>query len=196
MRPLKESPSQTAGPFVLLGLRPSLAGLAPFPDLGVPSEAPGPRIRVEGTVFDGEGEPVRDCLIETWQADAGGVHPHPADPRHARAAPGFRGWARVVPDPATGLWSLDTVKPGPVPGPGGRPQAPHLSLWIVARGINLALRTRLYFADEAAANAADPLLSLVDPDRRPTLLARALGPGRYLFDLRLQGEGETVFLDQ
>lgn len=199
--PLRERPSQTAGPYLHIGLLPSRAGFAAFRrelGLDVAGAAPGPRVRIEGVIWDGQGASVTDALIEVWQADAEGRHASPADPRHREVAPGFRGWGRVAPDAASGLWVLDTVKPGRVAGPGGRLQAPHLSLWIVARGINLGLHTRLYFADEAAANAEDPLLGLVAPPaRRATLLARRVdGEGlRYRFDIRLQGEGETVFLD-
>ena len=200
---LKESASQTAGPYVHIGLAPSRAGFDIYDqefglDIAGP-DAPGERIRVEGIVIDGTGSPCRDVLIETWQADAAGIHPHPEDPRHAEVAPGFRGWGRAVPDRATGLWSFDTVKPGVVPGWAGRPQAPHISLWIVARGINIGLQTRLYFSDEAEANAADPVLSLIEQaQRRETLIARREerdGQAVYRFDIRLQGEGETVFLD-
>ncbi len=200
---LKESASQTAGPYVHIGLAPSRAGFAVYAqELGLDiagPEAPGERIRVEGMVFDGTGAPIRDVLIETWQADAAGIHPHPDDPRAAQVAPGFRGWGRAVPDFATGLWAFDTIKPGVVPGWGGRPQAPHISFWLVARGINTGLQTRLYFADEVEANAADPVLNLIEQaHRRVTLIAvREVRDSRavYRFDIRLQGEGETVFLD-
>lgn len=200
---LKESASQTAGPYVHIGLAPSRAGFDIYArELGLDiagSGAAGERIRVEGTVLDGTGTPCRDVLIETWQADTAGIHPHPEDPRAAQVAPGFRGWGRAVPDFATGLWSFDTIKPGVVPGWGGQPQAPHISLWIVARGINIGLQTRLYFSDEAEANAADPVLGLIEQaHRRETLIARREerdGQAVYRFDIRLQGEGETVFLD-
>ena len=200
---LKETPSQTAGPYVHIGLAPSRAGFDAYRrelGLDVAGEAPGTRIRVEGIVRDGMGAPVTDVLIESWQADAEGRHPHPEDPRHGEVHPSFRGWGRLVPDFATGLWTLDTVKPGLVPARAGHAhaQAPHLSLWLVARGINLGLHTRLYFDDEAEANAQDPVLNLIEqPARRETLLARRVaGEGlRYRFDIRLQGEGETVFFD-
>jgi protocatechuate 3,4-dioxygenase, alpha subunit len=150
-------------------------------------------------VTDGNGGLVKDVLIEAWQADADGVHPHSDDPRAAHAAKNFRGWGRVISDFDTGLFGFDTIKPGATPGPAGRRQAPHISLWLVARGINVGLQTRLYFSDEEEANAADPLLSLVDPPaRRATLIAMRSGrDGKplYRFDIRLQGENETVFLD-
>jgi protocatechuate 3,4-dioxygenase alpha subunit len=195
---LKETPSQTAGPYVHIGLAPAAAGFSIFTrELGqspLAADTPGTRIRIEGLVIDGTGAPVKDVLIEVWQADGAGIYPHPADPRHADCAKGFTGWARVIPDFDTGLWTLDTIKPGSVPGRSGRPMAPHISLWIVARGINIGLNTRLYFDDED--NSADPVLSLVEqPRRRETLLARRIAEGHYRFDIRLQGEDETVFLD-
>lgn len=194
---LRETASQTAGPYVHIGLAPGAAGFDIYGrELGweiAAPDTPGTRIRIEGTVTDGTGALVRDALLEVWQADGGGIYPHPEDPRHKDVAPGFRGWGRAITDFETGIWSVDTIKPGPVPGRGGRTQAPHLSLWIVARGINIGLQTRAYFEDED--NAADPLLAMVEPHRRPTLIARRAGEGLYRFDIRLQGEGETVFLD-
>jgi protocatechuate 3,4-dioxygenase alpha subunit len=195
---LRETPSQTAGPYVHIGLAPAAAGFEIFRqtlgDVIAGPDVPGQRIRVEGLVIDGTGAAVKDALIEVWQADAAGIHPHPEDPRHADCAPGFRGWGRVITDFDTGLWGVDTIKPGPVMGRNGRRMAPHLNLWIVARGINIGLQTRVYFDDED--NAADPVLNLIEHvDRRQTLLARRTGEGVYRFDIRLQGEGETVFLD-
>ena len=198
---LRETPSQTAGPYLHIGLAPETAGLGlRIPGLGrqiAGPDVPGTRIRVEGRVLDGTGSPVRDALIEVWQADAQGHYAHP-DGGGAVAA-GFRGWGRVAADFATGDWGFDTVKPGPTPGRAGGLQAPHLNLWLVARGINIGLATRMYFADEAAANAADPVLCLVEPEaRRATLVAPCTlraGLPVYRFDIRLQGEGETVFLD-
>jgi protocatechuate 3,4-dioxygenase, alpha subunit len=195
---LKESPSQTAGPYVHIGLAPGAAGFSIFrqelgQDIAGP-DAPGDRIRVEGVVLDGTGAPVKDVLLEVWQADAAGIYPHPEDSRHKDCAPGFRGWGRVISDFDTGLWGFDTIKPGVVPGRNGRPMAPHVSLWIVARGINIGLQTRMYFEDQD--NSADPVLGLIEQvQRRETLMARKVGPAHYRFDIRLQGEGETVFLD-
>lgn len=195
---LKETPSQTAGPYVHIGLAPGAAGFQIFDrelgwDIAGP-DAPGTRIRVEGVVLDGTGAPVKDVLLEVWQADAAGIYPHPEDPRAAQSAPGFRGWGRVITDFDTGLWGFDTIKPGSVMGRNARPMAPHINLWIVARGINIGLNTRMYFEDED--NSADPVLNLIEQvHRRETLLARKIGPGHYRFDIRLQGEGETVFMD-
>ena len=200
---LRETASQTAGPYVHIGLAPGAAGFHLFEkELGTDIAGPnakGERIRVEGLVIDGTGAPVRDVLIEVWQANATGIYPHPADPRASEVETGFRGWGRVISDFDTGLYGFDTVKPGVVPGRNGRPMAPHLNLWIVARGINIGLSTRMYFADEPEANANDPVLTLIEhAGRRPTLIAsREMRDGKpvYRFDIRLQGNGETVFFD-
>lgn len=195
---LKETPSQTAGPYVHIGLAPGAAGFQIFErelgwDIAGP-DAPGERIRVEGVVLDGTGAPVKDVMLEVWQADANGIYPHPEDPRATQVAKGFRGWGRVITDFDTGLWGFDTIKPGPIMGRNGRKMSPHLNLWIVARGINIGLNTRMYFEDED--NSADPVMTLIEQaHRRETLLARKVAPGHYRFDIRLQGEGETVFMD-
>lgn len=207
---LPETPSQTAGPYVHIGLIPHQAGFEIFANaLGhamLGPDTPGERIRIEGRVFDGLGDPCRDILLEIWQADAAGRYNSPNDPRAspsgatpgATSGPGFRGWGRTGTDFETGLYAFDTIKPGAVPGRHGRPMAPHVSVWFVARGMNIGLSTRLYFGDEAAANAADPVLNLVEPSRRPTLIARREDRAEgvaYVFDIRLQGPGETVFFD-
>ena len=210
----RETPSQTAGPFLHIGLTPHAAGFPGFAvDLGTVIAEPdtqGTRIRVEGRVLDGAGAPLTDILIEVWQADAQGRYNHPEGGAHSdgnpasrpNAPPAFKGWGRVIPDPNTGIFSFETIKPGPVPDPAHGPaQAPHLNLWLVARGINLGLSTRMYFADEAAANATDPVLALIaTPPRRQTLIAShesVLGSGTpiYCFDIHLQGASETVFFD-
>jgi len=150
-------------------------------------------------VTDGSGTLVRDVLIEIWQANAQGKYKHPADRQPGKSAdPAFRGWGRACSDFETGLYTFETIKPGSVLGRNGRPMAPHINFWIVARGINLGLNTRMYFSDEAQANAADPVMALVPTERRDTLIAaRQPGNGNavYRFDIRLQGEGETVFFD-
>jgi protocatechuate 3,4-dioxygenase, alpha subunit len=198
---LKETPSQTAGPYVHIGLAPGAAGFDIYErelgwDIAGPN-AEGERIRVEGLVIDGTGSPIKDVLIEAWQANADGHYAHPEG--GGAVEEGFRGWGRVITDFDTGEWGFDTVKPGPVPGRNGSVQAPHITLWIVARGINLGLNTRLYFDDETEANAADPVLNLIEWERRrPTLIARrsdAGGKPVYRFDIRIQGEDETVFFD-
>lgn len=198
---LKETPSQTAGPFVHIGLAPGAAGFDIYKnelgrDIAGPN-ARGERIRVEGTVIDGMGSPVKDVLLEAWQANADGIYAHPE--HEGDVEEGFRGWGRVITDFETGKWAFETIKPGPVRDANGKVMAPHISLWIVARGINVGLQTRLYFEDEAGANASDPVLNLIEwESRRTTLIAkREEGEGMpvYRFDIRLQGEGETVFFD-
>ncbi|MGN6764341.1 MAG: protocatechuate 3,4-dioxygenase subunit alpha, partial [Rhizobiaceae bacterium] len=153
---MKETASQTGGPYVHIGLTPNFCGITGVwaEDLGtrlVGPRARGERITVTGRVFDGLEAPVRDCVIEIWQADAAGLHAG-GDPRGG-ADPDFAGWGRCPADPETGLFRFETIKPGRVPFPDGRLQAPHISFWIVARGINIGLNTRLYFGDERAANA-------------------------------------------
>ena len=198
---LKETPSQTAGPYVHIGLAPGAAGFQIYDqelgqDIAGPNAA-GERIRVEGLVIDGTGSPVKDVMLEAWQANAAGVYAHP---EHAgEVEEGFRGWGRVITDFDTGEWGFETIKPGPVPSRNGTTQAPHLNLWIVARGINVGLNTRMYFEDEAQANAADPVLTIIEwENRRGTLIATRSetdGTITYRFDIRLQGENETVFFD-
>ena len=202
LRYIKETPSQTAGPYVHIGLAPAVAGLeTQAPELGREIAGPGTggeRIRIEGTVFDANGAAIRDAVLEVWQADAEGRYAHPEDPRAGEVAPDFRGWGRVVPDLGDGLFAFETVKPGRVPEGDGRAQAPHLNLWLVARGINIGLATRMYFADEEAANAVDPVLERVEPHRRETLIARrksAGPPALWRFDIHLGGSAETPFLD-
>ena len=202
---LLETPSQTAGPYVHIGLIPHQAGLEAFEKpLGhamVAEATAGERIRIEGRVFDGMGQLCRDVLLEIWQANAAGRYAHPADTQEDKAAdPAFRGWGRAGTDFGTGLFRFDTVKPGPVVGRRGhRPMAPHVNVWLVSRGINIGLSTRLYFADEAEANAADPVLNIIEqPSRRETLVAPRTerdGMAVYTFDIRLQGDRETVFFD-
>jgi len=202
---LRETASQTAGPYVHIGLAPTAAGFAIFandfgPVLATP-ETQGERITIEGRVFDGSGTPLRDVLIEIWQANAEGRYAHPADRQPGKTGdPEFRGWGRGCSDFETGLYGFDTIKPGSVTGRHGRFMAPHVNFWIVARGINLGLNTRMYFGDEAEANTKDAVLNLIEwESRRATLVApRSAGPdGRavYRFDIRLQGPDETVFFD-
>jgi protocatechuate 3,4-dioxygenase alpha subunit len=200
---LRETASQTAGPYVHIGLAPGAAGFEIFEqelgrDIAGPNAA-GERISVEGIVYDGMDAPIKDVLIEVWQANSAGIYPHPEDSRAAQAEDGFRGWGRVISDFESGLYRFDTIKPGAVMGRGGRMMAPHLNLWIVSRGIHIGLNTRMYFADETDANAADPVLNLIEQaERRKTLIAnRQMQGGKpvYRFDIRLQGDGETVFLD-
>jgi protocatechuate 3,4-dioxygenase alpha subunit len=191
------TPSQTVGPFFKYGLTPNrqYAWNDAFTANLVTPDASGDRIRVEGTVYDGDGAPVPDCMLEVWQADAQGRF---SDPQDARALPNtaFRGFGRCGTD-GEGLYAFDTIKPGPVPDPDGKPQAPHLLLAVFARGMLRHLYTRIYF-DGEAANGSDAVLALVPADRRATLIARRQpgnGGAVYKFDLRLQGGEETVFFD-
>ena len=185
---LAPTPSQTVGPFFAFAL--------PWPDgpHAVDPAAEG-AIRISGRVFDGEGAPVADALIETWQADPDGRFDHPDDPRGPgrwRDA-GFRGFARCGTD-GEGRYEIVTLKPGPVPAADGSPQAPHVAVTVLARGLLTRLVTRIYFPEEAEANAADPVLrSLPDDAARATLVAARDGDG-YRFDIHLQGADETAFL--
>lgn len=198
---LKETPSQTAGPYVHIGLTPNFAeikGVYPT-DPGITMLTPdtvGERITVTGRIIDGAGAPVTDALVECWQADADGSFAAPMA-SHSNSVPAFSGWGRQ-PTNGDGIFTFETIKPGAVPGPDGKPMAPHIALWIVARGINTGLQTRLYFPDEADSNATDFVLNkIADPRRRATLIARKEdGPvPRYQLDIHLQGESETVFFD-
>jgi protocatechuate 3,4-dioxygenase, alpha subunit len=197
---LKESASQTAGPYVHIGCTPNFTGIHGVydKDLGcgplVSEKTKGERITVKGFVIDGSGTPLKDALIEIWQADAEGLYQSPSETRGS-ADPNFLGWGRCPGDMATGEFVFETIKPGKVPFKDGRMMAPHISFWVVARGINLGLNTRMYFPEETEANAADPVLSRVEHKVRvPTLIASKEG-NVYTFDIHLQGENETIFFD-
>jgi protocatechuate 3,4-dioxygenase, alpha subunit len=177
---LGPTPSQTVGPFFLDALS----------WVDGPYVVPGDTVGgfwIRGRVYDGAGEPVPDALVETWQADPAGRFDHPDDPRPAAA--GWRGFGRCPTDDA-GEWGIWTVRPGALPGAHGAVQAPHLDVSVFARGLLDRVVTRIYFAD-AAENAADPVLSGLGA-RAATLLAAPDGDG-YTFDVRLQGDDETVF---
>jgi protocatechuate 3,4-dioxygenase, alpha subunit len=184
--PLGLTPSQTVGPFLHLGLQ--WTG-GPY----VVSEGTAGAFWITGTVFDGDGAPVSDALVESWQADADGRFDHPDDPRGATPAepPGFRGFGRSATD-ADGRYRLLTIKPGALPSPDGGTEAPHLDISVLGRGMLDRVVTRLYFPDEVAANSVDPVLASVPAGRRPTLVAAPDGHD-LRFDIRLQGDGETVF---
>ena len=202
---LKELPSQTAGPYVHIGLIPHQAGFDifenNFSNVLVGPETQGERIRIEGRIFDGSGSVTKDILVEIWQANAAGRYNHPADRQEDKPLDeSFRGWGRTGTNFETGVYTFETIKPGRVAGRTGRkPMAPHVNFWLAARGINIGLSTRMYFADEADANAEDPVLNMIEPSiRRETLLAARSerdGAVVYTFDIRLQGERETVFFD-
>jgi len=181
--------SQTVGPFFRLGL-----DLLASADLAGPGIA-GRVVHLEGTVLDGEGHPVPDALIETWQADAAGQYPETTETEPARSQSRFRGFGRVATDDR-GCFRLRTIKPGRVPGPPGTFQAPHLVVAVFMRGLLKHLVTRVYFADEPTTDA-DSILNMVDQARRHTLIARprAGAEGAYTWDVRLQGPDETVFFE-
>jgi protocatechuate 3,4-dioxygenase alpha subunit len=190
------TPSQTVGPYFAYGLTPGSKyewNDAFSNDLVTP-DASGDRIRIAGQVFDGAGAAIPDAMLEIWQADAQGRY---ANPRDTRALPNaaFKGFGRCGAG-AKGEFSFDTIKPGIVPDPDGKPQAPHILLAVFARGMLLHLYTRIYFDDETEKNAADPILALVPVERRATLIARReAGSATYRFDIHLQGDDETVFFD-
>jgi protocatechuate 3,4-dioxygenase alpha subunit len=196
-KPLGLTPSQTVGPYFAYGLTSNgrYDWNDAFSNNLVTADTSGERVRVEGRVFDGDGQPMVDCMLEIWQADAQGRF---SDPQDKRALPNsfFKGFGRCGTD-GNGGYAFDTIKPGIVPDPDGKPQAPHLVLAVFARGMLLHLYTRIYF-DGEAANAADPVLALVPAARRATLIAtRKPGSGNavYGLDINMQGDNETVFFD-
>lgn len=185
---LQATSSQTVGPFFLIGCawmdRAELAGP------GVSGE----HVTIEGHVLDGDGKPVPDALIEIWQADSHGKYAHPDDTQNKPIDAGFNGFGRIPTDDL-GKFRFKTIKPGPVAGPDGKTQAPHLAVSVFARGLLRRLVTRIYFPDESA-NAADFILNLVEPDRRGSLIATKTGTaGTLEWNVILQGTGETVFFD-
>lgn len=185
----RETASQTAGPYVHIGCLPSFVDITSiYPeDLGkspITDTAKGDVITITGSIFDGTGWALRDAMIESWQPDANGVYPG-----QSGADPGVTGFCRFATDGNTGAYTLRTIKPGPSGG-----QAPHIALWIVARGINIGLSTRIYFPEDDHSN--DPALKRIEQRHRvDTLIAEKTSQGIYRFDIRLQGDGETVFLD-
>ncbi len=196
----KQTPSQTVGPYFAFGLTAQQYGYA-FDSIAGGSladdEIEGERIRIVGRVLDGDGAAVDDAMIEVWQADAQGRYAHPADPRGSNAA--FKGFGRVgTGTDAQNRFVFDTIKPGRAVEPDGSSHAPHINMIVFARGMLNHAFTRLYFEDEAEANAADPVLAAVPEERRPTLVARREETASgvcYRFDVHLQGDRETVFFD-
>ncbi|MSP01947.1 MAG: protocatechuate 3,4-dioxygenase subunit alpha [Acetobacteraceae bacterium] len=195
MTKLRQTPSQTVGPYFAYGLSPEqygyqhgLTSIAGH-DMAA-GDVEGQQIRIEGRVFDGAGNVISDALIEVWQADALGRYAHPADPRGSNS--NFKGFGRcgTGTDPQNRFW-FDTIKPG-APEAG---QAPHLSVIVTMRGMLLHAFTRIYFSDEASANAADKVLNAVPAERRNTLIATKRDGNVYRFDIHMQGDNETVFFD-
>jgi protocatechuate 3,4-dioxygenase, alpha subunit len=186
---LQATTSQTVGPFFKIGFdwlnRDNLVG----------EGVSGERVTIQGRIFDGDGVPVPDAILEIWQANAHGKYDHPEDTQNKPLEPGFKGYGRV-PVTAQGVFRLATIKPGPVPGPNGKEQAPHLVISVFMRGVLRRLVTRIYFPDEPR-NAADFILNLVEPSRRSTLIAKktAGAPGTLEWNVVLQGPDETVFFD-
>jgi protocatechuate 3,4-dioxygenase alpha subunit len=180
---LGTSPSATVGPYLAIGLS--------WPDgTWAADEGVEGGIWIRGRVLDGAGAVVPDAMIETWQADPDGGFRSPEDPRGASSYAGFRGYARA--ETASGEYAIHTLKPGRVPDGEGGLQAPHIDVSLFARGLLDRVVTRVYFADEAEANAEDAVLQTVPADRRETLLATPTDDG-YRFDINLQGDRETVF---
>ncbi len=186
---LQTTTSQTVGPFFAIGLnrlkRVDMAG----PGIS------GERVIIAGRVVDGDGKPVPDAMIEIWQANSHGKYAHPEDNQNKPLEPGFQGYGRIPVD-SGGRFCLVTIKPGTVPGPQGKPQAPHLAVSVFMRGLMKRLVTRIYFPDDPA-NAGDFVLNLVPPERRATLIAQrnANEIGTLEWNVILQGLNETVFFD-
>lgn len=186
---LRTTTSQTVGPFFRIGLewlhRDNLVG----------EGVSGERVTIQGRIFDGDGNPVPDAVLEVWQANSHGKYAHPEDTQEKPIEPGFSGYGRLFVS-RQGLFRFATIKPGPVPGPDGNEQAPHLAISLFMRGILKRLVTRMYFPNDAL-NAGDPILNLVEPSRRGTLVARktAGGVGTLEWNVILQGPDETVFFD-
>ncbi len=187
---LDHTPSQTVGPYFWIGL----TWKHPASRIAGP-QAKGERVWLTCRVLDGDGAPINDSMLEIWQADAAGKYNHPDDPQAKGADPECRGFARMGTD-EDGRCAFETIKPGRVPGPGGVLQAPHLNLGVYARGMLKQLFTRIYFAGDPA-NQEDPVLASVPEERRAALMAQPdpAQPGHWSFEVRLQGEQETVFFD-
>jgi protocatechuate 3,4-dioxygenase alpha subunit len=189
------TPSQTAGPYFTMILGQEGQNIV------APAGVPGTRIRVQGRVLDGDRNPIDDALVDLWQANAAGRYRHALDERDDLPLDeGFTGFGSVATAYQTGLWSFDTVKPGAVPDPRGGMQAPHLNLVVQARGMLMPSFTRMYFPEDTTEHASDLVLSMVPPDRRGTLIAQASPTAAgevpvYSFDIRFQGDDETVFFD-
>lgn len=186
---LQATTSQTVGPYFKIGMQwlncENLVG----------EDVTGERVTIQGQVLDGDRIPVPDALLEVWQANAHGKYAHPEDTQAKPLEHGFQGYGRV-PVNKDGVFRFGTIKPGPVPGPDGKDQAPHLVLSVFLRGVLRRLITRLYFPDDPR-NSGDAVLNLVEDYRRPTLIAQKVAgkPGVLRWDIILQGADETVFFD-
>lgn len=184
---LRASTSQTIGPYLRIGLEWMV-----IEDLAAQGVA-GERVRIEGRVLDGDGKPVNDAAVEIWQANSHGKYASPEDTQDKPLDQRFRGYGRSLTD-SDGNYRFRTIKPGRVPGPDGKLQAPHLVVTIFMRGLLKQLVTRVYFPDEAS-NGDDPVLALVPAERRATLVAKKKGDGLLEWNVMLQGRNETVFFD-
>ena len=184
---LRASTSQTIGPYLRIGLEWMV-----IEDLA-PQGVAGERVRIEGRVIDADGKPVNDAAVEIWQANSQGKYASPEDPQDKPVEKAFRGYGRSLSDDA-GSFRFRTIKPGRVPGPGGKLQAPHLTVTIFMRGLLKQLQTRIYFPDDPA-NADDPVLNLVPAERRSSLVARKRADGALEWNVVLQGKNETVFFE-
>lgn len=187
---LKQTPSQTVGPFFHIGM------VREAENLLVDEAISGERIYIKGRLLDGDSQPVSDALVEIWQADAQGIYNHPADPQHEKADKSFRGFGRSA-TTEDGNFLFKTIKPGVVAWDDQQDQARHANVRVFARGMLIHAVTRLYFSDESA-NQTDPVLNSVDPERRQTLIAKrekSEDLPTYRFDIHLQGERETVFFN-
>lgn len=188
----QQTPSQTVGPFFHYGLMTQ-------PDMNVlvNDYTQGQRILIRGQVRDGAGQPIPDALIEIWQADANGYFYHSADPNSSLADPQFKGFGRAD-TLNNGEFTFQTIKPGAVTYDERQSQAPHINVRVFSRGMLIHAYTRLYFSDEQVANELDPILNLVEPERRTTLIAQLeppVGQPTYRFNIVMQNENETVFFD-
>jgi protocatechuate 3,4-dioxygenase alpha subunit len=186
---LQQTTSQTVGPYFHIGLTPR------FVDNLAPEGVKGERVTIAGRVLDGEGKPINDALIELWQANAAGKYDHPEDTQDKPLDPLFRGFGRVATDD-DGRFRFTTIKPGRVPGPGGKLQAPHILVSVFMRGALLRSVSRIYFPNEPS-NQEDFILNLVEPARRGTLIARPINGRKDMLEwnIVMQGEDETVFFD-
>jgi len=186
---LSPTASQTVGPYWHIGL----TWLATDAPSAMDSRREHEQITIEGRLLDGDRQPVNDALIEIWQANAHGKYAHPEDIEDKALEPGFRGFLRAPTDDH-GVFRFSTIKPGPVPSPGGRLQAPHLLVSVFMRGLLNRLVTRMYFPADPR-NENDPVLSVVPADRRATLIASQKSESRLEWNVVLQGDDETVFFD-